>query len=102
MGEPKNPHVHDVGTFGRVPGTQNKYYLSLETPGHLNKSKKTQINQNLFFRKINILEIRNLENGKDVRRQIPTIRLIISCTSWMWDQYLPENMKWEFRKSLKL
>ena len=27
------------------------------------------------------------------------IRLRISSKSWIWDQYLPENMKWKFGKS---
>ena len=35
----------------------------------------------------------NFDNfGKDGRRQIPTIRLIQSCKSWIWNQYLPETI----------
>ena len=36
----KNLHFHDLGILGRVQPAQNQYYLSLETPGHLNKIKK--------------------------------------------------------------
>ena len=34
--------------------------------------------------------------------KIQTICLMPSSKSWIWDQYLPENMKWTFGKSLKL
>ena len=34
------PHFHDFGIFGGVPEPQNQYYLFLERPGYLNKSKK--------------------------------------------------------------
>ena len=40
MGEPTNPHFYDFGIFGRVLEPQNQYYLSLETPGHLNKKQE--------------------------------------------------------------
>ena len=35
--------------------------------------------------------------GKDGRREIPTFLLIKSWTSWIWDQYLPENMKLKWK-----
>ena len=42
-------------------------------------------------------EIPNVGNfRKDRRRNIPTIRLIKSCKSWIWDQYLSKNMKFKF------
>ena len=40
MGEPQTPHFCHFGFFGHVPGSQNQYYLSLETPGYLTKIKK--------------------------------------------------------------
>ena len=41
MGEPNNNKFHDFGIFGRVQRPpQTNYFLSLETPGHQNKSKK--------------------------------------------------------------
>ena len=43
MGETQTPHFFAFGIFGRVPEPQNQYDLSLEKPGHLNKSKKPQI-----------------------------------------------------------
>ena len=33
MGEAKNLQFYDFGILGRVPGSQNQYDLSLETPG---------------------------------------------------------------------
>ena len=39
MGETQNPHFYDFGIFGAVHEPQNQYYLSLETPGYLTKSK---------------------------------------------------------------
>ena len=41
MGEPKTPHFYDFGISGRVPEPQNQLFLSLETPGHLKKSRKS-------------------------------------------------------------
>ena len=39
--------------------------------------------------------------GKDGGWKIPTIRPTNSWKSWIQDQYLPENMRWEFGKSLE-
>ena len=39
MGESKNPHFYDFGTFGRVPETQNQLCLSLATPGPLKNNQ---------------------------------------------------------------
>ena len=33
--------------------------------------------------------------GRDGRRELSTIRLINSWRSWIWEQYLPEDMKWK-------
>ena len=41
MGESQNPHFHDFGSFGRVPGSQNQVLLSLVTPGYLKEFKKS-------------------------------------------------------------
>ena len=40
MGEPQTPHFYDFGTFGHVQGSQNQRFLSLETPGYLERDKK--------------------------------------------------------------
>ena len=56
-----------------------------------------------MFKIIKVPGIYHFENvGKDGRRRMPTIRLIQSWKSWIWDQSLPENMRWEFGKPLKL
>ena len=36
--------------------------------------------------------------GKDARRKMMKSRVIKSRTSWIWDQYLSENMTWQFGK----
>ena len=40
MGEPQTPHFYDFRIFGRVPGSPNQLFSSLETPGYLKKLKK--------------------------------------------------------------
>ena len=90
----------DFGISGRVPEPR-KHYVYLWRPQDTLKNK----------RKPNHLEHLILGNpklwsvGNDRRRQIMNIRLknsCKSCKSWIWDQHLPENMKWQFGKSLKL
>ena len=39
MGETKTPHFYDFGIFEPVTEPQNQLFLSLETPGHLQKIK---------------------------------------------------------------
>ena len=40
LGNLNNPHFYDFGIFEPKPKPQNQLFLSLETPGHLNKIKK--------------------------------------------------------------
>ena len=40
MGEAQTPHFYDFGIFEPVTKPQNQHHLSLETPGHLTKTKK--------------------------------------------------------------
>ena len=40
MGETKNVHFYDFGTFRRVLGSQNQMCSSLETPGHFKRINK--------------------------------------------------------------
>ena len=40
MGEPENPHFHDLRIFGRVHGSQNQLVLSLEALGYRKEFKK--------------------------------------------------------------
>ena len=46
MGEPKNPQFFDFGTFGRVPGSPNQQFSSLEIHW-LGNTKKPNYN-NIF------------------------------------------------------
>ena len=39
MGDTKNPHFYDFGSFERAPEPQNQLFLSLETPRDLKPSK---------------------------------------------------------------
>ena len=43
MGEPETPHLYDFWTLGRVPGSENQLFLSLETPRYQKASKKTPV-----------------------------------------------------------
>ena len=50
MGKTENPHLHDFGTFGRVPESQNQLFVLLETPEHSKQNKKNaQICMFLFY-----------------------------------------------------
>ena len=51
MGEPETPHFYDFKIFGRVPGSQNQYYLSFETPGDPTTIKKNPWDLNKCFYK---------------------------------------------------
>ena len=81
---------------------QNQLSFSLERPGYHNTSKKTpeSCSKNIC------LKIRKWISKiwqfwkKGGRRTIRSINLINSWKSWIWDQYLPENAKWTFGKSL--
>ena len=59
MGEPKTPHFYNFGISERVPGSQNQYYLSLETPGHLNKSTKNQTFESTICMIFNFVDFKN-------------------------------------------
>ena len=58
MGEAQTLHFYDFGMFEPVPEPQNQYYLSLETPGHFNNSKK---NPKSFWGNIIYVDIKILE-----------------------------------------
>ncbi len=59
MGEPNNPHFYDFWIFGHVPKPQNQLFLSLETPGYLNKTKKNHWN---IFQTYYLYKSQNFEN----------------------------------------
>ena len=99
MGEPRNPHFYDFGTFERVPEPHNQLFLSLETPGYLNKIKKfggtflqillLQISKLSKFRSVKTFEKAGAENPDDPSKKILK-------TLDMVDQYLSKDMKWQF------
>ena len=101
MGEPQTPHFKKIRIFGSVQTTQNQLFLSLETPGcprQIQKIPGTFL-KTIIFITLKMLGIQIFEIvGKDGRQNIPPIRLIKSWKSWMWDQDLPENMKWNGNK----
>ena len=59
MGEPESPSFYDFRIFGRVPGSQNQYHLSLETPGYQKQIKGNPCNifQHSIFGKFNVSEM---------------------------------------------
>ena len=104
IGEPKNVYFHEFRIFGRVHPPRNQLFLSLETPRHLNKIKKKPyaFSKHIVFIKLGILEFQKFDNfRKGGHRIMMKIRLTTSWESWIWDQYLPENKKWQFDKFLK-
>ena len=86
MGEPTTPHFYDFGTLGRVPGSQNQLFLSVET-GYLNKSKNSQIiSKFLIFIDLKILELQIVVNFRKKNRHQKnlTSRLIYNILE-IWD-----------------
>ena len=68
MGEPKNPQFHDFGILGRVQTPPNQLFLSLETPGHLKKSKRVPKHcQKYDLYKLKKLEIQQFDNFGEKR-----------------------------------
>ena len=93
-GEPQTPHFYDLGTFERVLSSQSQLFLSLETPGHQNNSRKTQNMKNIFVANFGILKPQMFDMfRKDGLRTMMNIRSRKSPKPWIWDQYLSENMK---------
>ena len=90
MGETQNSQFYDFGLFEPVTKLQNQFFLSLETPEHINEIKKIpkDLSKTCFLHILKILETENVDNfRKDGRRKMMKIRLIKSWESWIWDQY---------------
>ena len=86
-----------VSGFGDVSlSPQNQYCLSFETPGDPRKKQENATSLlKKYFKKFRFFGNPFVESvRKDGHRTIPTISLIKSWTSWIWDQYL-SKMKWE-------
>ena len=108
LGGPQTPHFYDFGTFERVPSSQDNMSCFREArtfkTGHINKNEEEAPNifNLIILRNLKMLKIKNVDNfQKDGHRTIMKTRLIKSRKSWIWDQYLPENMRWTFGNFLK-
>ena len=100
MGESSNPSFlwfRDLWTCPWLPKP-----IILIIFGDTRTPKEHQKISSYIFKKYIFANLENLEIHialqlwKDGRRQISKIRLIKSWKSWIWDQYLPRNMKWTF------
>ena len=93
------------GFLNLSPSPQTNSFFIFVDPRTLQKTKTGNTYaflSNLIFINLGILETHHFVNfGKGGHRTIPTIRQIKSRKSWIWDRYLPENMKWKFGKFLK-
>ena len=95
--------MHDFRIWGRVHDSQNHLCLTLETPSYFQKSEKTVIIfENMIWGNIKISWLQVFEQMEKAGPTIMTICLINSWRSWIWDQYLPESMKWTFLKILNV
>ena len=67
MGETKTPHFYDFGISEPVTKPQNQLFLFLETPGFLNKIKKslgTLLTHVIFIIGLNIWETQQMSISK--------------------------------------
>ena len=103
-GRDRKPIISMISAFSDVSLSPKTNFIYLWRPQDTsNNSRKLPKHSKKMFRILECLQIDKFGLvGKDGGRKIPTIRPINSCKSWRWDQYLPENMKWIFGKSLKL
>ena len=102
MGELQIPHFNELFFFGRFQTVPNQSNLFMETLGYLKNKKSLGIFSNMIFINLKVSEIHVFDIFReDGHREILPIRLIKSWKSWIWDQYLPENMEWQFGKISK-
>ena len=82
MAEPKNLHFYNCFRISElVAKPQHQYYLSFETPGYLNKTKKSREDnkKHITFYKSRNCEIQHFDNfGKDGRRKMMKLRYMKS------------------------
>ena len=98
----KTLHVHDFWFFGHVHEPQNQLHLTLETPAYSKEFKETQktclqIKRSDISKLWNFTIVAKVGLGKS--------RISINCIfekSWLWDQSLPEDMKFKFLKMLSM
>ena len=92
MGEAQTPHFYDFWIFEPVT------FLSLATPGHLNKIKKKPWNCFYMYYFINVEfgETQHVDIfRKDGHRKLMKVRLMESPKSWICISYLSKIMKWK-------
>ena len=71
-----------------------EYFNGIKTdPWHILKDKMFHISKIWKPMKCQFSKIRSPKNDEDPSNQI--------LKSWIWDQYLPENMTWKFGEFLK-
>ena len=77
MGEPNNTRFYDFEIFEPIAKPQNQLFVSLETPGCLNKSRNCPEHvQKYCFCKYHFLELQVFANcRKHGRREMMKIRL---------------------------
>ena len=86
MGEPKNPHFHDFGIWGRVykPLRPIIFISGVSRKPKQNKGNPWSILSYIIFLNFKMCGIPNLNiSGKDGHRQISKILLIRSRRSWI-------------------
>ena len=102
MGDTKTPHFYDFGIFqpcNQAPKPITFIFGDTRTPNQIQENTNTW--KTYYFWEISELWNPLFDiSRKDGHRQMMKIRLTKSQKSWIWDQYLPENMTWFFQKYL--
>ena len=97
LGENQKPSFLWFRDFGMCPGAPKPIMFICWDTGmpKINQEHPWNIFRSIRFRNVTNFELHNFDSfRKDGRRTIPTFCLMESWKSWIWDQYLPENMKW--------
>ena len=91
----------DLGTCPLSPKTNIIYlWRPQDTSNHLRKNNSFL--EHVIVGNIKISGIHKFECfGKEVHHEKSRDACNKLLKSWMWDQYIPTNMQWQFGKSLK-
>ena len=101
LGE-KRAHVHR--TYFSFPGGCSSTVHCIfchQNPGQ-NPGQKSNQKPNQKPDPKNLCQTIDEKSSITLPDKQPTTRLMNSWSSWMWDQYLPENMKWKFFEIVKM
>ena len=84
--------------FWTCPRAPKSIILMFEDPRILKQNKEKQfIFKNLILINLKVLDIQHFDFfRKDGRWKSRSPNITISWKSWIWDQYIPANMKWHF------